>query len=416
MDKGMFFNSLKISYHNLSSAKFRSFLTMLGIIIGVAAVIIVMSIGASAQALILDQVKGVGSNLVAVLPGASSKNGPPAAVFGVVTTTLKYEDLKSLAEKKRAPNVTGVAGYVTGSTELRAKNYSSQTKYQGVTANLIDVEKIEIEKGRFFTVDEETNLSRVIVLGYSQAKNLFPNDNPIGKSVVLKNLNFTVIGTIEKRGSVAFGSPDDEVYVPLFTAQKAMLNIDYLNLIRAKVDRVENIKRSVSDIEIILRERHSIKNSKDDDFSVRDTAQALEMLMNITNVLKYFLVSIATISLIVGGIGVMNIMLISVHQRIREVGLRIAVGAKKVNIISQFLVESIFITLAGGALGIIIGIGISYIASIVIAQIGYSWDFIISFQSIILGALITIFIGIIFGVYPALKASRVSPMEALRYE
>lgn len=409
-------NSIKISYHNLSSAKFRSFLTMLGIIIGVAAVIIVMSIGSSAQALILDQVKGVGSNLVVVLPGASSKKGPPATVFGVITTTLKYEDLKYLAEKKRMTDVIGVAGYVTGSAELRTKNYSSQTKYQGVTSNLVDVEKIEIKKGRFFTADEETNLSRVIVLGHNQAKNLFPNDNPIGKSVVLKNLNFSVIGIIEKRGSVAFGSPDDEGYVPLFTAQKVMLNIDYLNLIRAKVDRAENIKRAVSDIEIILRERHDIKNSKDDDFSVRDTAQALEMLTNITNVLKYFLVFIAAISLVVGGIGVMNIMLISVHQRIREVGLRIAVGAKKVNIISQFLVESIFITLAGGMLGIIAGVGISFIASIIIAQLGYSWNFIVSFQSIVLGALVTIVIGIIFGVYPALKASRVSPMEALRYE
>lgn len=412
----MFFNSLKISYHNLSSAKFRSFLTMLGIIIGVAAVIVVMAVGASAQALILDQVKGIGSNLIAVLPGASKKTGPPASVLGVVTTTLKYDDLKAIGEKKHVAHVTSAAGYVTGNAELSSRGYSTQVNYQGVTSSLIEVEKVEIEKGRFFTPDEETNLSRVIVLGYNQAMNLFSDEDPVGKTVTLKNLNFTVIGAVKKRGSVAFGSPDDEVYTPLFTAQKVMLNIDYLNLIRVKVDQLENIARATSDIEAVLRERHGIKKSKDDDFSVRDTAQALELLTNITNVLKYFLVSIAAISLIVGGIGVMNIMLISVRQRISEVGLRVAVGAKKAHIMAQFLIESVFITLVGGIAGIIAGVAIAWLASLIIKNLGYSWEFIISSQSIILGALITMAVGIIFGFYPALKASRVSPMEALRYE
>lgn len=412
----MLFNSLKISYHNLFSSKFRSFLTILGIIIGVAAVIVVMAVGASAQALILDQVKGIGSNLIAVLPGASEKTGPPASALGVVTTTLKYDDLKAIGEKKRVAHVTSAVGYVTGNAELSSRGYSTQVNYQGVTASLVEVEKVEIEKGRFFTSDEETNLSRVIVLGYNQASNLFPDENPVGKSVTLKNLNFTVIGTVKKRGSVAFGSPDDEVYVPLFTAQKVMLNIDYLNFIRAKVDRLENIGRATRDIELTLREQHKIKDPKDDDFSVRDTAQALELLTNITNVLKYFLVSIAAISLIVGGTGVMNIMLISMHQRIYEVGIRVAVGAKKAHIMAQFLIESVFITLIGGMAGIIIGITVAYLASFIIESLGYSWEFIISLQSIIVGTVITMIIGIIFGFYPALKASRVLPMEALRYE
>ncbi len=412
----MFFNSLKISYQNLSSSKFRSFLIMLGIIIGVAAVIVVMAIGASAQALILDQVKGIGSNLIVVLPGASEKTGPPASALGVVTTTLKYDDLKAIKGKKRVAHVVSAAGYVTGNAELKSRDYSTQVDYQGVTASLIEVEDMDIEKGRFFTPDEEMNLSRVMVLGYNQAGNLFPREDPVGKSVTLKNLNFTVIGVVEKRGSVAFGSPDDQVFVPLFTAQKVMLNIDYLNLIRAKVDQVENIDRAASDIEFTLREQHAIKDSKNDDFSVRNTAQALELLTSITNVLKYFLVSIAAISLIVGGIGVMNIMLISVNQRIREVGLRVAVGAKKANIMTQFLVESIFITLLGGIAGIIFGIAVAYFASFIIKSLGYSWDFIISWQSVVLGTLITVIIGIIFGFYPALRASRISPMEALRYE
>lgn len=407
---------VKISISNIKGAKFRSFLTTLGIIIGVASVIVVMSIGSSAQALILDQIQGVGSNLIGILPGASDEKGPPASVIGVVTTTLKYEDLEAILQKRNVPNVVSAVGYVTGSATVKSPTENLSASYQGVTDGMIDVEKTGVVKGRFISKEESTNLSRVVVLGWKRAQDLFPNNDSLGKIISIKDVNFTVIGVMEKRGSVAFSTPDDMIYVPLFTAQKMLLGINYLNFVRVKVDYTDNIERAKADIKALLRDRHDIKDSKDDDFSVRDTAQALSILTNITNVLKYFLVSIAAISLLVGGIGIMNIMLIAVSQRIREVGLRKAVGAQNQDIITQFIIEAIFITLVGGIIGIILGILVSYVASVVINALGYSWQFIISPQSIVVATTVSFLIGTLFGLYPAMKAAKISPMEALRYE
>lgn len=407
---------VKISYKNLMAAKFRSFLTVLGIIIGVASVIVVMAIGASAQALILDQVSRVGSNLIGILPGASEEKGPPATALGVVITTLKYEDLRAILEKKNAPNIESASGYVTGSTIVKRGGSSFVSSFQGVSASILEVEAIDLKEGRFFTKEEDTNLARVAVLGANRAEELFANENPIGKTLSIKDLNFTIVGVFEKRGSVAFSNPDDLVYVPLFTGQKLLLGINHLNFIRAKVDNVENINRTVVDVKTTLRLQHKIKEAKEDDFSVRNTAQALQTLGDVTNVLKYFLASIAAISLLVGGVGIMNIMLIAVNQRIREIGLRKAVGARGRHIISQFLIEAVAITLAGGILGIIIGVAVAYLAALVIGNLGYDWQFIVTWQSIILATSVTVFIGLLFGIYPAIRAAKVSPMEALRYE
>jgi len=361
-------------------------------------------------------VKSVGSNLVGILPGASEEKGPPASAMGIITTTLKYDDLLALSKKRNVPNVTDITGYVSGSATIKKGSESFQMSYQGVMASLLNIENSKIEKGRFFIKDEDTNLSRVAVLGFNRVQDLFPNEDPIGKVITVKDVNFTVVGTLEKRGSAAFSSPDDMVYVPIFTAQKLLLGIDYINFARAKIDSEENLARAKEDIKKTLREEHKIKEGQEDDFSVRDTAQALSMLSNITNVLKYFLASIAAISLLVGGVGIMNIMLIAVNQRIREIGLRKAVGARNIHIVSQFIIESISVTLIGGIVGIIIGILISYLAAIIIQTLGYTWQFLITWQSMVLGVSVTFFVGLIFGIYPARKASRVSPMEALRYE
>jgi putative ABC transport system permease protein len=245
---------------------------------------------------------------------------------------------------------------------------------------------------------------------------LFPNEDPIGKSITIKDLSFTVVGTMVERGTGSFSSPDDLIYVPLFSAQKILLGIDYLNFIRAKADSIDNLDRAVADVKSTLRIQHNIKNPSDDDFSVRNTAQALSILTNITNILKYFLTAIAAISLIVGGVGIMNIMLISVNQRIREIGLRKAVGARNVEVVYQFLIESIFVTIAGGILGIILGALISFLAAIIIQSLGYDWSFIITWQSIVLAFSVSFIVGSLFGSYPARKAARISPLEALRYE
>lgn len=407
---------IKISFHNLNSSKFRSFLTMLGIIIGVASVMIVMSIGSSAQGLILNQIKGIGSNLVGVLPGASEEKGPPATAFGIAITSLKYRDYEELLNKKKVPDVVDAAAYVTGTALVKSATETKQANYQGVTSSLTNVESVEISEGRFFLKQEDNNLARVAVLGNSVAKDLFPNVDPIGRNITIKDQLFTVVGVLKKRGSSGFSNTDEEMYLPILSAQKLLLGIDYLNFIRVKVDQDINIDRVIADVKSTLREQHRIKDPDDDDFSVRSTAQALSIVTNITDVLKYFLTGIAAISLIVGGVGIMNIMLVSVKQRIWEIGLRKAVGAERKDIILQFLIESIFITFSGGVAGILLGGAIAYLASIVIVHLGYEWQFTLPMQSILLASCIAIVIGIIFGMYPAGKAGKVSPMEALRYE
>jgi len=411
-------SAIKISYKNLMAAKFRSFLTILGIIIGVASLIIIMAIGQSAQALILDQVTGIGSDLIGVLPGASDEKGPPATALGISITSLKYEDLNALRDKKNVPEVLSGAGYVLGTNAVSYKGNNLNASFEGTTASYLEVENAELSSGRFFSKDEESDMSRVAVLGSKIVKDIFLEEDPLGKVIKLKDQNFVVIGIFKERGSTGFGvtSQDEAVFVPIKTAQKLLLGIDHLGFIRLKVKDTQLIPQAKTSIKMTLRERHDIDDSANDDFSVRDLASAVEIITQITDVLRYFLLAIGGISLIVGGVGIMNIMLLSVSQRIREVGLRKAVGAKKSDVEIQFLVESVFISFLGGVGGVIIGILISFVVAVIIQSLQYTWPFIISWQSVIVATLVSIIIGIAFGIYPARKASKISPMEALRYE
>jgi len=407
---------IKITYRSLSASKLRFFLTVLGVVIGVAAVIMVMAIGASAQKLVLSQVESVGSNLVAILPGASEEKGPPASALGIVTTTFKYDDLKALRERRNVPHLTAVSGYVSGSATIESNTESFEASFQGVSPDMIAVENIKVAQGRFFFPEEENDLSRVVVLGATRATDLFPGQDSIGQVVNIKKNPFKVIGVLEARGSAAFSNPDVLVYVPLGTAQKILLGIDYLNFGRGKVDEPANIERTLADMTLLLRKRHNLEENEESDFSVRSTKAAIGILTTITDVLKYFLIAIASISLLVGGIGIMNSMLISVSQRIREIGLRKAVGARPSHIITQFLIESSVITLFGGLIGIIFGVFIAYVAALIIPRLGYEWQFLVPLSSVAIGFSVSLVIGIAFGLYPAFKASKVSPMEALRYE
>ncbi len=410
---------IKISYKNLMAAKFRSFLTILGIVIGVGSVIIIMAIGQSAQALILDQVSGIGSNLIGILPGASDEKGPPATALGIKVDTLRYADLEALRNGKNVPEISDAAGYVMGTTTANYKENSIVASFTGTTASYLNVENTKVEKGRFFTKEEESNMSRVAVVGKNIIKDLFGGEDPIGKTLKMKDQSFTVIGVFEEKGSgggLGSSSADDSIFVPLVSAQKLLMGINYLAFARAKAKDADLVPYAIANIKTTLRERHNIDNPADDDFSVRDQAQAVEMIKKITNVLKYFLLAIGTISLIVGGVGIMNTMLIVVNQRIREVGLRKAVGAKNEDILTQFLIESATISFFGGVFGIIFGVVISFIAAIIMQALQYYWPFMISWQSIVVATLVSIGIGILFGLYPARKASKISPMEALRYE
>ncbi len=393
-------------------------MTILGIIIGVAAVIIIFSIGLSAQRLILSQIEGIGSNLIGVIPGASDEKGPPAAAFGIVTRTLIYDDLEALRNGKNVPEIEDGAGYILGTATVVFEETDRNLSYTGTTASYINVENAEVSIGRFFNKDEEVNLAKVAVIGSNVVEDLFGNTDPIGKKIRIVDQKFEVIGIFKERGSAAFGlsNQDDSIYIPLKTAQKLISGIDHLGFIRLKVKNQQLIDFAIANTKITLRERHNINDPANDDFSVRDQASALEILGNITDVLRYFLLAIGTISLIVGGIGIMNIMLIAVNQRVREVGLRKAVGAKNKEVAMQFLVESSAISFFGGIIGIIFGILISFLISFGAQIKGFDWEFIISPWSIIVAVVAAILIGIIFGSYPARKASRISPMEALRYE
>lgn len=407
---------VKIAYKTFTASKLRFFLTVLGIVIGVMAVILVVSIGASAQNLLISQVEKIGSNLVVVLPGASESDGPPASALGVVTTTLKNSDLEAIRKTRNVPHAEEVSGYVTGSALAESSGESFQTSYQGVSPEMARVENIDIASGRFFFEEEEFDLSRVIVLGATRAEELFPNRDPIGGTVRLGDIPFRVVGVLESRGATTFSNPDNLVYIPLGTAQKLLLGIDYLNFARMKVDTVENVALTRDDVTALLRDRHDIEEDEASDFSVRSTDQALAVLGDVTDALRYFLAAIAAISLLVGGIGIMNSMLISVNQRVREVGLRKAVGARGFHILTQFLIESSVITVIGGLVGIALGIGIAFLASIIITGLGYEWAFLVPLSSVLLGFGVSLLIGVVFGLYPARKAAGIPSIEALRYE
>lgn len=384
---------------------------MLGIIIGVASVIAIISVGASAQKLLLAQVEAMGSNIVGVLPGAADDAGPPAAVFGIQITTLKYEDAKAIAE---LPNITAVSSYVKGRGTMSYANKTKDFDYSGVTPDYPAVEDTTVEKGRFLKQEDVDGLSRVVVLGSKVAEKFFEKENPLGERIKINQIVFTVIGVMKERGTAMMQNQDEQVFIPLATAQKIMMGIDHLAFLRAKINKEENINAAIAQIKETLRFRHRIKDPAKDDFSVRSTAQALDILGTITQALKIFLAMVAAISLLVGGVGIMNIMFVTVNERTKEIGLRKAVGAKRKNILFQFLVESAIMTLIGGLVGIIAGSAIALAVSIGVNYYGYDWQFIVTLSSVAVSVFTAIIIGLIFGIWPAYRASKLSPIEALR--
>ncbi|MFW0837720.1 MAG: ABC transporter permease [Candidatus Komeilibacteria bacterium] len=408
---------IKLAWRNLARNKWRAFLTMLGIIIGVAGVIMILSVGAGAQSLIFNQIQGLGSDLIGILPGAADDNGPPASVMGVAVTTLVDGDLQAImTDSLTQSSLLAGAGYVSGVAKVTWENQQLNTSFTGVSASYPQVESTSLERGRFYTDEEDSSLARVAVLGNSVAHDLFAGFDPIGQKIKINNDIFRVIGVLVERGGSLLAQQDDEVFIPLHTAQKVMLGINHLSYVRIKVQENANLDHAIADIETILRQRHNIADSGTDDFSVRSQTQALDVLGNLTNALRLFLAAIAAIALLVGGIGIMNIMLVSVTERTAEIGLRKAVGAPRHVIVWQFLTEAIFITLAGGIIGIIIGALLSALVAVIAHYLGYYWEFIVSWQSILISCGVAVGVGLFFGYYPARQAARLDPVEALRYE
>src|SRR3989338_7597480 len=406
----------KLVISTLLARKGRSFLTVLGIVIGVAGVIIIIALGAGAQSLVLSQISTLGANLVGILPGKSDETGPPAFVFGVEVTTLTEEDALALSDRSRMPHVSALSAYVRGTATVVWRDENVDTNFTGVWSTYPAVQSATVESGRFFDEREQSGGANVIVLGSEVKRLLFGDAGALGEVVKIKGVPFEVIGVMESIGSVAFENQDDMVLIPFVVAQRQILGINHAHFIRAKVDAAENVDPTIQDMELLLRERHGVKNPEEDDFSVRNAAEAIELLTTITNGLRLFLTAMAGIALIVGGIGIMNIMLVTVAERTREIGLRKALGATRENVRNQFLFESSFITLLGGLIGIVGGAVISFLIALLARSFGYEWAYVISPISIALAVGVSVLTGVIFGLYPAFKAAKLNPIDALRYE
>ncbi len=404
---------LKSTLKNLRVNKNRTFLTVLGIVIGISAVIVIMSVGAGAQSLIFNQFSSVGTNLIGIMPGYSDEKGPPASVMGVTITTLKASDIEAL---KKIREVVAASAYVRGVDTAQSQNQKLDTTFMGVSAAYPEVESAEVESGSFFDEGQDREMARVAVLGWEAWQELFNGDNPLGEHIKIKQESFEVIGVMEKRGTQAFENKDNMIFVPLNTAQKILLGINYVSMGRVKVTNDQEVPAVLEQIKEILRERHEIQPGEDDDFTVRAAIQGLDALKQVTNALKFFLAGMAAISLIVGGVGIMNIMLVAVNERTREIGLRKAVGATQENIQHQFLIEAGLVTILGGVVGIILGFLISAMVALVARYLGYSWDLVVTIPSILMGVSVAAAVGIVFGWYPARQAARLDPVEALRHE
>ena len=408
-------NNLQNAWRILVQNKVRSFLTMLGIIIGVMAVVVIMSVGAGAQSLILNQFKSLGTNLVGILPGKSDEKGPPASVMGIIVTTLKDSDREAF-DNGELPHILASTSYVRGIDTVINGDTKLDTNFLGTSAGYPQVEEVTIDHGRYFSEEEEKTSARVAVLGSTVADELFPNSDPVGQNIKIKKTIFQIIGVVNPRGRSGFQDQDNQIFVPLSTAQKLLLGINYVNFMRVKIDSAENVPEAIEFVKIKLREQHNVTDPENDDFSVRSTNQGIEAISAVTNGLKFFLAAIAAISLLVGGIGIMNIMLAAVEERTKEIGLRKAVGARSSQITTQFMVETIMITFIGGLIGVAIGSGISVLVATIARQKGYNWDLVITPSSILLGCAVSIAIGLIFGVSPARRAASLNPIEALRHE
>ncbi|NCS99386.1 FtsX-like permease family protein [Candidatus Parcubacteria bacterium] len=415
---------LKDAFKTLFIKKARTLLTMLGIIIGVAGVIIIVSLGVGAQSLVLSQITKLGSNLVSVLPGASDETGPPAAVFGIQIETLKFSDAEAIDKDPRLDHVLAVTAGANGNGTVVWKGESVDTAIAGITYQYPSVQDIELSEGRFFNEAEDKASAYVTVLGSSVKESLFGDKSAVGEVVRVRlnsadsssSISLRVVGVTKEKGSSIFFNPDDQILAPLAVVQRQLLGIDHLQFIQAKIDEGVNVKPTIEGIREVLREEHKIKNASDDDFSVRDLADAVSLLTGITDALRLFLGLMASISLVVGGIGIMNIMLVTVTERTREIGLRKAVGARSFNIRMQFLIEAIIITTIGGVIGILVGSLISWLISIGAHFAGFDWVFSVPLGSIFLAVGVSVFVGVVFGYYPAAQASKLDPIESLRYE
>ncbi len=403
--------SLRIALRALMANKMRSGLTMLGIIIGVGAVIAMIAVGSGAKKRIADQIASMGSNILIVLSGSSTSGGLRHGTGTVPTLTI--DDSKAILNE--IPGVRLVAPHISGVAQVVYGNQNWSTIVYGTIPELLEIREWSLQSGRVFTQQDLDGANKVCLLGKTVVDNLFGGIDPIGQIVRIKKVPFTVIGVLNPKGQSAFGTDqDDTIFVPLTTAQKRLFGQQFPGMVRVitvQAKEPEVMKTVEEQITELLRQRHRIQPGQENDFSVRNLTEVASSAEESAKVMSLLLGAIASISLIVGGIGIMNIMLVSVTERTREIGIRVAVGAKSKDILLQFLIESLVLSLVGGALGIGIGIAGTFILSHFT-----QWPVLFSIEAIGLAFFFAGSVGVFFGFYPARKASLLNPIEALRYE
>ena len=403
----MYKESFLMAWASLIANKLRSLLTMLGIIIGVAAVIALVSIGNGVKQDIEDSISSLGSNLLVVLPGAPRTPGARSSQGSM--KSLKISDYEAIAKLE---GVKAASPMTNGSYVVIYQNKNWTTSVSGVNANFLDVNNWTMTSGRFFSDKNVQNRERVAVVGQTVVKNLFADEDPVGKEIRVKNIPFRVIGVLKSKGNGTMGNDqDDTVLIPYTTSMERVEGIDYLRRVYVVAKDDGGIDRLQADIENLLRVRHNIKDTNLDDFNIQNMKSIMETVAQTTGTFTLFLGAVAAISLVVGGIGIMNIMLVSVTERTREIGVRKALGATYSVIVTQFLIEAVVISLMGGFIGIAFGIGASKVIGMVSGM-----STIVSVPTIIMSFAFSMAIGLIFGIYPARKAAKLNPIDALHYE
>lgn len=403
----MYKESFLMAWASLIANKMRSILTMLGIIIGVAAVIALVSIGNGVKQDIQNSISSLGSNLLMVMPGAPRTPGVRPSAGSM--KSLKVSDYEAIA---KLDGVKAASPMTNGAYVVIYQNKNWTTSVSGVNANYLDVNNWSMKSGRFLSEKNVQNRERVAVVGKTVVKNLFGDEDPVGAEIRVKNIPFRIIGVLNSKGSGAMGNDqDDMVIIPYTTAMERVEGVDYLRMIYVVGKDESGIDRLQSDIENLLRVRHGIKDTNLDDFNIQNMNSIMETMEETTGTLTLFLGAVAAISLVVGGIGIMNIMLVSVTERTREIGVRKALGATYSVIVTQFLIEAVVISLMGGIIGIILGIGSSKLIGMASGM-----STVISIPTIVMSFAFSMAIGLIFGIYPARKAAKLNPIDALHYE
>lgn len=406
----------RLAFDALRKNRVRTILSVVGIVIGISTLVVILGISSAAEGYIRDQLASFGSDTIFVevkVPDADVTTSAGARGTGVEVKTMKIADVVG---SLKIPNVKNSYGAAIGQDKVIYRENTKRTFIYGTSASLPSIDSLKIESGRFYTQTEDDGLARVAVLGPNLSGDLFGEENPVGKYIRVRNVTFKVIGVTMKRGATFGLNYDDFVYVPLKTQQKLLLGYDYIPYFVVQVQNPRFMDITADDLKLFLRKQHGIQGNdpKKDDFTVETSEQSMQTIGVVFGAVSILFGAIASISLVVGGVGIMNIMYVSVTERIREIGLRKAVGARRRDILFQFLLESVVITLAGGVLGILAGLALTSLVSLGAKAAGVAIDMSLSFQGLLLGLGITSLFGIVFGFGPARKAARLQPIEALR--